>query len=112
MPFAPPVTIAVFPASLGIHFSRVHDGLVAAVRVLVHSCNGTTLTTSEHGRGFFMPRDTADRLAIRDLIENWVLWRDARMWIASAPSGIRTGRCGRPGFRAPTKTSSVSARRA
>src|SRR5512139_118871 len=27
-----------------------------------------------------MARDTADRLAIRDLIENWVLWRDARMW--------------------------------
>ena len=27
-----------------------------------------------------MPSDTADRLAIRDLIENWVLWRDARMW--------------------------------
>jgi hypothetical protein len=27
-----------------------------------------------------MPRDTADRLAIRALIENWVIWRDARMW--------------------------------
>jgi hypothetical protein len=27
-----------------------------------------------------MPRDTADRLAIRDLIENWVVWRDARLW--------------------------------
>jgi len=27
-----------------------------------------------------MPRDTADRLAIRDVIENWVIWRDARMW--------------------------------
>ncbi len=27
-----------------------------------------------------MARDTADRLAIRDLIENWVLWRDARLW--------------------------------
>ena len=27
-----------------------------------------------------MPRDTADRLAIRDVIENWVVWRDARMW--------------------------------
>ena len=27
-----------------------------------------------------MPRDTADRLAIRELIENWALWRDARMW--------------------------------
>ena len=24
--------------------------------------------------------DTADRLAIRDLIENWALLRDARMW--------------------------------
>jgi len=27
-----------------------------------------------------MPRDTADRLAIRDLIENWAVWRDARLW--------------------------------
>lgn len=27
-----------------------------------------------------MARETADRLAIRDLIENWVLWRDARQW--------------------------------
>jgi hypothetical protein len=27
-----------------------------------------------------MPRDTADRLAIRDIVENWVIWRDARLW--------------------------------
>lgn len=27
-----------------------------------------------------MPRDTADRLAIREIVENWVLWRDARQW--------------------------------
>ena len=27
-----------------------------------------------------MPRDTADRLAIRDLAENWALYRDARLW--------------------------------
>jgi hypothetical protein len=27
-----------------------------------------------------MPRDTADRLAIRDLVENLALWRDARLW--------------------------------
>ena len=27
-----------------------------------------------------MLRDTADRLEIRALIENWVLWRDARLW--------------------------------
>lgn len=27
-----------------------------------------------------MPNDAADRVAIRALIENWVLWRDARLW--------------------------------
>lgn len=27
-----------------------------------------------------MPISTEDRSAIRDLIENWVLWRDARQW--------------------------------
>jgi len=27
-----------------------------------------------------MPSTAADRLAIRELIENWVLWRDAREW--------------------------------
>ena len=27
-----------------------------------------------------MPKDTADRLEIRALVENWALWRDARMW--------------------------------
>ena len=27
-----------------------------------------------------MPRTTADELAIRALIENWALWRDAMMW--------------------------------
>ena len=27
-----------------------------------------------------MNSDTADRLAIRDLIENWAVWRDTRLW--------------------------------
>ncbi|MDE0254451.1 MAG: nuclear transport factor 2 family protein, partial [Rhodospirillaceae bacterium] len=27
-----------------------------------------------------MDRETLDRLALRDLIENWVLWRDAGDW--------------------------------
>ncbi len=27
-----------------------------------------------------MPGDNADRVAIRALIENWILWRDARQW--------------------------------
>jgi hypothetical protein len=30
--------------------------------------------------GMEMPRDTADRLAIRDLVENWAVYRDARLW--------------------------------
>jgi hypothetical protein len=24
--------------------------------------------------------DSADRLAIREIVENWALWRDARRW--------------------------------
>jgi hypothetical protein len=27
-----------------------------------------------------MPSETADRLAIRELVENWAVWRDARQW--------------------------------
>ena len=27
-----------------------------------------------------MASDIADRLAIREIVENWVLWRDARRW--------------------------------
>jgi hypothetical protein len=27
-----------------------------------------------------MPPDTADRLAIRDIVENWAIFRDARLW--------------------------------
>jgi hypothetical protein len=56
-------------------------GLVVAIHVHVHSCNGTKLATSEHdGRKQIMPSDTDDRLTIRAIIENWVLWRDARQW--------------------------------
>ena len=58
-----------------------------------------------------MARDTADRLAIRALIENWALWRDARMWTVSVLFGTKMDRCGRPGFRAPTKNSSALARK-
>jgi hypothetical protein len=36
--------------------------------------------TSPAMTGDQMPRDTADRLEIRALVENWALWRDARMW--------------------------------
>src|SRR5580700_1115426 len=27
-----------------------------------------------------MTEDVLDRLAIRELVENWAVWRDARMW--------------------------------
>ena len=45
----------------------VTDNLISAMKIKTEA-------------GEAMPRDTADRLAIRALIENWVLWRDARMW--------------------------------
>src|SRR5437588_12225919 len=32
-----------------------------------------------------MNDDVLDRIAIRDLIENWVLWRDARDWARFRP---------------------------
>jgi hypothetical protein len=32
----------------------------------------------------------ADRQAIREVIENWVLWRDAGNWEPSPPSGTTT----------------------
>ena len=28
----------------------------------------------------FLMSNIEDRLAIRDIVENWVLWRDARRW--------------------------------
>jgi len=31
-------------------------------------------------KAFPMNNETLDRLAIRDVIENWAVWRDARMW--------------------------------
>ncbi len=31
-------------------------------------------------KGLFMTNDASDRLAIRDLVENWALWRDAGDW--------------------------------
>jgi hypothetical protein len=27
-----------------------------------------------------MEQETADRLAIRELVENWVVWRDSGQW--------------------------------
>jgi hypothetical protein len=36
--------------------------------------------TSAASRGTIMNPEAADRLTIRELIENWALWRDARDW--------------------------------
>ena len=33
----------------------------------------------------------ADKLAIREAVENWVLWRDAGDWERSRRCGTRTG---------------------
>ena len=32
----------------------------------------------------------ADNRAIRELVENWAVWRDARLWIVSARCGTPT----------------------
>src|SRR6188472_3307575 len=33
-----------------------------------------------HDEDLRMDADLPDRIAIRELVENWVLWRDARQW--------------------------------
>src|SRR3974390_762446 len=38
-----------------------------------------------------MANDIADRLAIREIVENWVLWRDARRWGRFRTLGHREG---------------------
>ena len=37
-----------------------------------------------------MSQEQADRLEIRDLIENWAVWRDAGDWQRFAQSGMTT----------------------
>jgi hypothetical protein len=57
--------------------------LVADIHVLLDRNHKEVAGRDKPGRDGeekIMPRDTADRLAIRDLIENWALWRDARLW--------------------------------
>jgi hypothetical protein len=39
-----------------------------------------TRKTQKGNKGEAMASDTKDRLEIRALIENWALWRDARLW--------------------------------
>ena len=46
----------------------------------------------QHGTVPAVEQETADRLAIRDLVENWAVWRDARTGSGSAPCG--TSRAG------------------
>ncbi len=33
---------------------------------------------------------SADKMAVREIVENWVLYRDAGDWEASPASGMRT----------------------
>jgi len=70
--------------------------LVAGIRVLQHIMKtwmagaqafqrNAVLRTAMPGHdeediAYMTQTDTADRLAIRDLIENWAVWRDARLW--------------------------------
>ena len=39
-----------------------------------------SVKTVSRPQGTALPSGLLDRLAIRELVENWVLWRDARIW--------------------------------
>ena len=77
MPFAPPVTIAVRPSSLA---------MIACTpdwhpRETLGQCVGRDATHERRRHGNANDRSTAqDKLAIRELIENWAVWRDSLQW--------------------------------
>ena len=58
-----------------------------------------------------MPRDTADRLEIRALIENWVLWRDARLWDRFRTVWHSDGQMWATWFRSEEHTSELQSQR-
>ena len=59
-----------------------------------------------------MADDVADRFAIRDLIENWVLWRDAGDWERFATLWRPTGRMNTSWYSAPAPDFIARSRRA
>src|ERR1044072_4908538 len=69
MPFAPPVTIAVRPSRLAMTPS-----LCFILRTLARAAG--------HAKGSGRPGITnaQDKLAIRELIDNWAVWRDSFQW--------------------------------
>jgi SnoaL-like domain len=56
----------------------------AAKRTAKKAAKKDTKTSSKRGAGAApspaLPAGLLDRLAIRELVENWAVWRDARMW--------------------------------
>src|ERR1700754_4359826 len=72
MPTAPPVTIAVRPESLAM----AHSLLLASGKTLGQCC-----ARHQTGRGGKkMKKGMEDKLAIRELIDNWAVWRDSFQW--------------------------------
>ena len=52
------------------------------------------------------PDFTADKLAIRELVENWAVWRDAGLWERFRGVWHEDGRMRRRGSRGPLRISS------
>src|ERR1044072_5176350 len=69
MPTAPPVTIAVRPSSLAMRCTP------AGIR---RDGRAVCRPAPERPGGSMKSRD--DKLAIRELIENWAVWRDSFQW--------------------------------
>src|SRR5262245_32934051 len=75
MPTAPPVTIAVRPESLAIYCASLL--LLASGETLGQCCAGRQRTS---GGRMKKDKHREDKLAIRELIDNWAVWRDSFQW--------------------------------
>src|SRR4051812_26027910 len=72
MPLAPPVTIATRPESRPMRFSLLHHAVAKSARAVYW--------VAGHHERFRMNDELLDRLTIRQLVEDWAVLRDARMW--------------------------------
>src|SRR6476661_4590546 len=70
MPTAPPVTIALFPESLDMTLLPLVSGATL----------GQSFARRYQALGGTMKNNMEDKLAIRELIDNWAVWRDSLQW--------------------------------
>src|SRR5262245_10623534 len=77
MPTAPPVTIAVRPESLAIALAPA--GVPRNVRAVLRPAPDRP-GRQENEKRHAMKKGLEDKLAIRELIDHWAVWRDSFRW--------------------------------